>query len=176
MSRLGDLRVGEMPEAHKRICAEVAAWHGETVRGPFSAWVRSPELAGHMRDLLLFFRNRTSLPARLVELAILITVRFWDARYAWNAHERRALEAGLAPEVISAISAGRRPVFTHRDEWVAFDLCTQLQEGRAVGDAAYEAALEVLGERGVVELTALAGFYATVSMTVKAFDIPPAEG
>ena len=123
-----------------------------------------------------FFRNRASLPARLVELAILVTVRFWGAQYAWNAHEPRAVQVGLGPEVISAISAGRRPVFTHRDEAVVFDFCTQLQEGRAVGDTTYEAALDVLGEQGVVELTAVAGFYATVSMTVKVFDIPAAEG
>ncbi len=36
----------------------------------------------------------------------------------------------------------------------------------------YRAALEHLGEQGVVELVALLGLYMTVSMTVNAFEIP----
>ena len=174
MSRLASVSIEGMPEAQRRLFAEITADPAGTVRGPFGAWVRSPELADHMLATIRLLRDRLSLPARLVELAILIAVRHWDARYAWQAHEARGLKAGLDPDVITALGAGRAPVFKKADEAAVFAFCTELLEARAAGAAAYARAVEALGERGVVELTAALGFYAMIAMTVKAFEIPAA--
>lgn len=172
MTRLASVSIEGMPEAQRRLFAEITTGPAGTVRGPFGAWVRSPELAGHMLAIIGFLRDRAALPARLVELGILIAVRRWDARYAWKAHEARGLKAGLDPEVIAALGAGRAPVFKKADEAAVFAFCTELQEKRAVGASAYAQAVEALGERGVVELTAALGFYTMIAMTVKAFEIP----
>jgi len=98
MSRLASMSLDQMPEDQRRRFLEITAGPVSTVRGPFGAWVRSPELADHMIATIRLLRDRLSLPARLVELAILIAVRHWDARYAWQAHEARGLKAGLGPE------------------------------------------------------------------------------
>lgn len=172
MTRLTKLSVEEMPEEQRRMYEELIANQRGSVRGPFGVWLRSPELVDHMRNFFEFLQQRTSLPPRLRELAILLTVRFWEARYAWNAHEPQALHAGLGPEVISAIGRGERPAFLQPDEAVVFDLCTELQDQHEVSNATYRAAVELLGESGAVESIALIGFYTTVSMTVKAFRIP----
>ena len=174
MSRLASLSLDQMPEDQRRRFLEITEGAAGTVRGPFGAWVRSPELADHMLATIRLLRDRLSLPARLVELAILIAVRHWDARYAWQAHEARGLKAGLGPEVLAAIGAGRTPLFKKDDEAAVFAFCTELLEARAAGAAAYARAVEALGERGVVELTAALGFYAMIAMTVKAFEIPAA--
>ena len=43
-------------------------------RGPFNAWLRSPELGERLQKLGEHVRFNSSLPPRLNELAILITV------------------------------------------------------------------------------------------------------
>jgi 4-carboxymuconolactone decarboxylase len=172
MSRLAHVSVEELPEAQRRLFQDLMGDTGGAVPGPFGAWARSPELAGHMLAIIGFLRDRAALPARLVELGILIAVRHWDARYAWKAHEARGLRAGLDPEVIAALDAGRAPLFKKADEGAVFAFCTELQEKRAVGAATYAQAVEALGEQGVVELTAALGFYTLIAMTVKAFEIP----
>ena len=47
---------------------------------------------------------------------------------------------------------------------------------RSVSDATYADALARFGERGVVELTALVGYYTMVAMTLNAHEIPLPEG
>ena len=172
MSRLASMSLDQMPEDQRRRFLEITAGPGSTGRGPFGAWVRSPELADHMIATIRLLRDRLSLPARLVELAILIAVRHWDARYAWQAHEGRGVQAGLDPEAVAAIDEGRKPPLHKADEAAVYDFCAELQENRAVSASTYAKAVEAVGERGVVELTAALGFYAMIAMTVKAFDIP----
>jgi 4-carboxymuconolactone decarboxylase len=45
-----------------------------------------------------------------------------------------------------------------------------------VGDDLYRATVETLGERGVVELVGLLGYYALNSMTLNTFEIGPPSG
>jgi 4-carboxymuconolactone decarboxylase len=45
-----------------------------------------------------------------------------------------------------------------------------------VSDATYAEALQRLGERRLVELTALVGYYTMVAMTLNAHEIPLPEG
>ena len=40
-------------------------------------------------------------------------------------------------------------------------------------DETYEAAVEALGQRGVVELTSVVGYYTYVAMTLNVFEIEP---
>ena len=121
---------------------------------------------------MLFMRNESVIPARLVEFVILLTVGEWEAEYPWGVHEKMAREAGLADAVIAAVKAGSRPGFSNADEEAVYDFWSELRESRKVSDATYRAALGHLGEQGLVELVALIGQYTTVAMTVNAFEIP----
>ena len=51
--------------------------------------------------------------------------------------------------------------------------CAELLETRKVSEALYQEAFSLLGEKGVVDLTALVGFYSAISLTLNAFEIPP---
>ena len=48
-----------------------------------------------------------------------------------------------------------------------------MHENHTVNATTYESALALLGAAGMVELTAIAGYYAMVAMTVNAHDILP---
>lgn len=146
------------------------------LRGPFQAWLRSPELANRLQRVGEFVRFNSSVPARLNELAILITARAWDAQFEWWAHHQLALQAGLDPAVATDIAEGRRPASMKADEAVVYDFCTELRANRNVSDATLKAAIELLGEQGVVDLIAVSGYYDIVSMTLNVAEVPLPDG
>ncbi|MFC1491510.1 carboxymuconolactone decarboxylase family protein [Nitrospinota bacterium] len=175
MSRLADLSTEMMTEEQRRAYNLTTPGQTEVVPGPAGAWLRSPELYERIEWMILFMRHESEIPARLLELAILMTVGSWGSRYPWSRHEPLARKGGLGDDVIAAIAAEKRPEFTNADEEAVYDFCAELRERHSVGDATYQAALEHLGERGLVELVALLGLYTTVSMTVNAFEIPDVD-
>jgi 4-carboxymuconolactone decarboxylase len=163
------------PEQRKAADAIVAGPRGG-LRGPFQAWLRSPELADRLQKVGEFVRFSSSVPARLNELAILITARAWDAEFEWWAHRRLALEAGLDPSIADDIAAGRRPQALEADEAVVYDFCTELRRDRRVSDRTFAAALALLGEKGVIELIGVSGYYDVVSMTLNVAEVPIPDG
>jgi 4-carboxymuconolactone decarboxylase len=132
--------------------------------GPFNVWLRSPGMGNIIQQLGAEIRFRSSLPSRLNELAILITARKWTSQYEWYAHYKVAMEAGLDPAIAEAIAQGRRPAKMSGDEAIVHDFSRELHETQGVSDATYRAALDGFGERGVVDLIAVNGFYVLVSM------------
>jgi 4-carboxymuconolactone decarboxylase len=135
------------------------------------AWIANPELARRAQQLGEVVRYRTSIPARLRELAILLTARHWTSHYEWNAHKAEALKAGLDPAVIAAIALQEEPQFHAEDERCVYRFATAvLTEGR-VSDELYGAAVACIGETAVVELVGTLGYYGLVSMTNNVFGI-----
>ena len=145
-------------------------------RGPFNAWMRSPELGEHLQKAGEYIRFNTSLPKRLNELAILITARHWTSQFEWYAHRLLALKAGLRPLVIDQLALGRRPRGMKRDETAVYEFCNQLHRKRAVTDAAYRRAVALVGEKGVMDLIGASGYYTLVSMTLNVARVPLPAG
>ncbi len=173
MSRLSELTTDTMTEEQREVYEKTRAGRqAGPLRGPSSAWVRSPKVYERLGWMVLFMRNDSVIPARLVEFVILLTVKDWEAEYPWGVHEGMAREAGLGDEVIAAVKAGERPEFANVDEEAVYDFCDEMRKWRKVSGETYGAVLAILGEQGVVELVALIGQYTTVSMTVNAFEIP----
>ena len=168
------------PEAmspdQRRVAEAIASGPRGGLRGPFQAWLRSPETADRLQRVGEHLRFSSHVPRRLNELAILITARAWDAQFEWWAHRRLALEAGLDPAVADDIAAGRRPKIMGADEAAVYDFCTELRATRRVGDATLTKALEVLGEAGVIDLIAVNGYYDVVSMTLNVAEVPIPDG
>ncbi|HUJ88108.1 MAG TPA: carboxymuconolactone decarboxylase family protein [Burkholderiales bacterium] len=174
--RLLPLSKTDMSEAQRRVYDAIVAGPRGGVRGPFDALLRSPGLADRMQKLGACVRFETSLAPRLSELAILVTARHWGAQYEWYAHRRLAEQAGLGPEIADAIAAGRRPAALDPDEAAVYDFARELHETKNVGDAAWGAALERFGERGVIDLIGTCGYYTLVSMVLNATRHPLPEG
>lgn len=144
--------------------------------GPFNVWLRSPGIGNLVQQLGEEIRFRSSLPSRLNELAILITARRWTSQYEWFAHHRLALEAGLDPAIAQDIAHGRRPAKMDADETIVYNFSRELHETQGVSDAAYKAALDRFGERGVVDLISVNGFYVLVSMCLNVDQTPLPAG
>jgi 4-carboxymuconolactone decarboxylase len=146
------------------------------VEGPLRAALHRPELAEKWQQFGAALRYGASLSPRLSELAILVTARAWDSQFEWYAHAPHAARAGLAPEVIEAVRTGARPEFANADEQAIYDYVTELQQTHSISEATYQRALELFDVIGVVELTALTGYYSMVAMTLNAHEIPMPAG
>lgn len=143
--------------------------------GPFNVWLRSPGIGNLVQQLGEEIRFRSSLSGKLNELAILVTARNWTSQYEWVAHHKLALEGGLDPKIAEAIAQGRRPEGMDADETLVYEFSTELQASQGVSDAMYARAVARFGERGVVDLISVNGFYVLVSMclNVDRTPVPP---
>jgi 4-carboxymuconolactone decarboxylase len=165
-----------MTSEQRRVYDAVVSGPRGVVRGPLRAALHNAELADKWQQLGALLRYRTSLPSRLSELAILTTARHWDCQFEWYAHEPEALRGGLGPAVIEAIKHRQVPTFENADEWVVHRYTVELHEKHEVDSDTYSRAVEQLGVVGVVELTALIGYYTMVAMTLIAHEIPLPDG
>jgi len=145
-------------------------------RGPFNAWMRSPELGDRLQRVGEYIRFNTSLPLRLNEFAILITARHWTSQYEWYAHLPLATKAGLDPKIAAELAEGKRPAGMKDDEALVYDFSTQLHRNKNVSDATYKRAVALLGERGVMDLIGVNGYYSAVSMTLNVAQVPIPDG
>jgi len=143
--------------------------------GPFNVWLRSPGIGDLVQKLGEEIRFRSTLTGKLNELAILITARNWTSQYEWVAHHKLALEGGLDPKIAEDIAQGQRPANMDADETLVYEFSTELQRTQGVSDETYARALKRFGERGVVDLITVNGFYVLVSMclNVDRTPVPP---
>lgn len=176
MPRFKQLESAAMTDAQRAAYEGIASGPRGGVRGPFNALLRSPGLAERAQKLGETIRFESSLPARLNELAILITARHWSAQYEWFAHHKLALQAGLDPQIAAAIALGKRPSMLKEDEAAVFDFCTELHKQKQVCEATFQTALGLFGERGVVDLIGVSGYYTLVSMVLNVDRHPLPEG
>jgi 4-carboxymuconolactone decarboxylase len=139
---------------------------------PFVPLLRSPELMGHAQRMGEYLRFRSAIGVRLTELAILVTAHEWQQGVEWALHAPIAEREGIAPETIVAIARGERPAALVADEAAVYDVCTELHRRHSVSDAAWAAAIAHFGERGVVDLIAINGYYALLAMVMNAARTP----
>jgi 4-carboxymuconolactone decarboxylase len=174
--RFRPLTYDEMTPAQRMMIEHVLAGPRGSVDGPFNVQLRSPEMGDLGQQFGASTRFATSVPRKLYELAIIITARHWTAQFEWYAHRRGAVQAGISPAVADAIAEGRRPSGMPLDEQAVYNFATELLETRQVSDATFDAAKKLLGERGVVELINVMGWYGTVSMFLNVDRYPMPEG
>ena len=155
--------------------AVVAGPRGK-VQGPLMAALHNPDLADKWQQLGAALRYHTSLPPRLSELAILVTARAWTCQLEWFIHEPIARDAGVEPATIAAIKAGEMPRAIDDEARAIHDFVHELQADTQVSDATYAKVLARWGVTGVVELTALTGYYSMVAMTLNAHQFPLPDG
>ena len=174
--RFKPLTYDEMTPAQKTMIEHLLAGPRAGANGPFNVLLRSPEMGDLGQQFGASTRFKSSLPQKLYELAILVTARHWTSQYEWQAHHRSALQAGLSPTIADAIAQGKRPAVMQKDEEAVYNFSSELLNTKQVSDGTFNAAKTAFGERGVVDLIGVMGWYGTVSMLLNTDRYPVAEG
>ena len=134
--------------------------------GPFNAYARSPGLGLLLLQVSDYVRFNSSLPPRLSEFAIMIAARQWSQPYEWRAHYPLAVKGGLDRQILVDLGAGKRPQAMKEDETALYDFCTELYRDKDVSDASFKAALAKFGERGIMDIIGVIGYYDIASMAL----------
>jgi 4-carboxymuconolactone decarboxylase len=146
------------------------------IQGPLRAALHNAELADKWQALGALLRYGTTLPPRLSEIAILVTGRACRSPFEWYAHRLEGEKAGIEQPIIEALLAQTVPPGMSEDDAAVYHYAVELNRNNSVSDATYAVALARFGERTIVELTALIGYYTMVAMTLNCHEIPLPEG
>jgi 4-carboxymuconolactone decarboxylase len=176
MPRLAELDPATLDPEQRRVHDAIVAGPRGKLEGPLRAWLASPEFADRAQALGAFCRFGTSLPPRLSELALLVVGAHWRADFEWHAHHPIAVKAGVDPAALEAIRLGREPVLPRADEAAVHAFARELLATHRVSDTTYRRAVELLGERAVVDLGGVLGYSGLICMTIVAFEVPLPAG
>jgi 4-carboxymuconolactone decarboxylase len=166
--RFSELRLGQLtPEQQKMATTLTTPPRNSGLNtGPFNAYARSPGLGILLLQVSDYVRFNSSLPPRLSEFAIMIAARQWSQPYEWRAHYPLAIKGGLDRQILVDLGAGTTPHGMKDDETAIYDFCTELYRDKDVSDAAFKAALASFGERGIMDLIGIIGYYDIASMAL----------
>lgn len=166
----------DVAAAHQHVVDDVVAVFGN-VRGPFSMLLHSPALAGHVLPLVTFFRDESVVPPQLRSLAILAAVRERESAYVWAAQVGAARRAGLREEAIALLRAKGDAHSLGEDERDIVTYTRQLMRTNRVDQPLFDALEARHGIPFLVELTAVANYFAFLSGITNAFEVPsPPDG
>jgi len=171
--RMPALPMEAMDEAQKAAAQELINGPRGAVFGPFIPLMRSPELLNRLQKVGEYLRYQSALETRINEFVMLIVSRQWTQQFEWCMHYPLALKAGMKQEVLDALAEGRRPPGMAQDEEIAYEVCDELERTRGVSDGTYRRAVECFGERGVLDMLGLIGYFSTVSMIMNVAHTPP---
>ena len=140
--------------------------------GPFNGFLFSPDIAQGFNDWVDAETEHSSLSPTVRQVIILTVGQIWNSPYEVYAHVRVARTTDLPDQAIDYLVDGREPVGTSVEEITAHRFVRALVVDHAVNDDLYGQAVEVFGNRGIVDLVHLTGQYLATCALLNAFEIP----
>ena len=164
MTRIPEITLKEeLPEDQQRIFDEIFASRGKMV-GPFTFLLHSPEVARRVAHLGAYLRFETILSPVERELAICTAAREHGCDREWRGHSKLAREAGAREEALGVIDEKGALDRLTSMEALIIGFARELAHECRVSDATFEAAKARYGNKGVVELSTLIGYYTMLAV------------
>lgn len=139
--------------------------------------LHSPEFADGWNGMLGAVRGKSTLPADIRELAILVVAARNGADYEWVAHEPLARQAGLSDPAIDSIRAGSSGSGAGLSpaQAAALAFAGASTVGVAVPDDVFDGVRAHFSEREILELTVTVAAYNMVSRVLVALEVRPGD-
>jgi 4-carboxymuconolactone decarboxylase len=171
-----------MPPAESMTDAQRAAAQAlidgprKAVFGPFIPLLQSPVLMERIGSLGEYLRFDSAIDARVRELVTCAVARHVGNQFEWAMHVAAAVKAGVSADAIEALRLGRRAVPLADDEQLALDFALEQLQNNGVSQPTYAAAETRFGQRTVVELSALVGYFTMVCWVMNVAHTPTTLG
>ena len=146
------------------------------LEGPFNALLLSPDVGEALQALGSAIRYKTALSDRAREIAILELAAIRQADFEWFAHERVGRAAGLTDEELAAIRRGKKAPSLDASETLVRKVVRALLGERDLRRKLFEEARDVLGERALMDVISLVGYYDGVALSLRVWRTPLPEG
>lgn len=140
--------------------------------GPYSYFMNDAKLAELANPLGDYLRlGGEALDRRHVCVAVTMTVRHWNASYAWSVHSANAIKFGLGQAFVDGVRERKRPAaFADAKDEVAYDYVSHLLASKVIPPELERRAVDAFGQTGVIDLVAVVGFYTMIGLGCLAFD------
>ena len=170
--RFTETPVADMPPDMKQAYDRTRSLRG-LVPGPHKIWLANPLLSETIVPTGAYFQTRSTLTKAEIEIVTNVINGHWRAAYSNYEHEIIGVRrGGLAPEQAAALIAGLPTRFADPRQQLVYELASTLAAARVVPQHLFRRARDLLGDAGIVDVTALMGWFTTVSLTLMAFDVP----
>jgi 4-carboxymuconolactone decarboxylase len=137
--------------------------------GPVATSLYSPGVALPMNQLNQYLRN-TVVGTAMYQICTLIAAREFDENYEWNSHEAGAKRANVDQKTIDAIKFNRPLDGVPEKDALVIRFGRAIFQDRKVSPELYAKVVEVFGQQGMFELTAVMGDYAMAAIMLRAVD------
>ena len=171
MARIPTVTREDIPKSLQDVFDEVVSEEGGIGTGPMSILKNSPEMAKRTRPLFNYVRNESTVPKKLRELGMLLTARAMDCPCIWHAHFEYGRKEGLSDILLDAIRDKEPLPPVPSDEAIVIAYSQELLHNRKVTSETFSHLVNLLGKRGLVELTTLLGFYTMLAFNANAVDL-----
>jgi 4-carboxymuconolactone decarboxylase len=170
--RYQEIPVDRLPAEMKEAYEFTVGMRGH-LPGPSKIWLANPKLLQTITPTGAYFQTESTLTKAEIEIATNLINGKWHAAYSNHEHEQIGqVGGGLAPQKVQALIAGLPTSFDDPRQQVVYELASALIGPRVVPQGLYQRARELLGDKGIVDVTVLLGWYTAVSLTLAAYDVP----
>jgi 4-carboxymuconolactone decarboxylase len=127
--------------------------------GPLAFAAYNPAVAKALFDLHNAAVAGTLNP-HVRELAIMVACRETNYNLEWNGHESSAVKAGVDPKVIDVVRKGGELTGLSEQDATVIRFGRQLYTAKKVDSATFAKAVQLFGQRGVMDMVAIMNTYA----------------
>lgn len=171
-ARYAPAAYAELNEAQRAVYDRIAAGPRKRVLAPHHLLLASPVLADQAQEMGAFLRYNSALSPALSELAILIVAHRWGCAYEWGHHRPIAISAGVPEARLVDLEADRTPGFADPQQAIVYGTVRALLKDGRLDDAQFAGVRAALGDRGLVDLTGIVGYYSMLAMLLNAYETP----
>ena len=174
--RLPLIPENERSEAQRAAADAIIRGPRKAIFGPFLPLLHTPALMERVGELGAALRFDSGLPDRIRELVIVATARATDNQFEWQTHAPLALKAGISQATLDALAVRKMPRGLPEDETAALDLVYEILNYNGLSDATFAEAERLFSRPGLVELTVLVGYFATICWVMNVARTPGPGG
>ena len=172
-ARMAILQDGDFDEAQTAI-ARNYIFNGSVIN-VVRLFARFMDFFTVYKPLGRYAQNKSALPARIRELAILRLLVLNRGHYEWGHHVRSGREAGLTSEEVERIKAGPDAGWSEADALVLRSV-DSLRYQADLSDELYDGLRALMGEREIFDLMVTVCNYNLVSTIINVARIPNDPG
>jgi 4-carboxymuconolactone decarboxylase len=174
-ARLPQVQRSALNEADQKIYDVLPGGRGGSLGGPLAFAAYNPQVAKALFDLHNAAVGGTmSTNAHVRELAILVACRETNYNLEWNGHEQAAVRAGVDAKVIDVVRQ-RGPLTGVNDADAAvIRFGREIFTDKKVSSATFAKMVDLVGQRGVMDVVAVMNTYAVSGFYAIAVDEQPA--
>jgi 4-carboxymuconolactone decarboxylase len=139
--------------------------------GPWSVWLRSPDLGAAFAALQGTINTLQALPPRAQQVVILLTAASQRAAYELAGHRTLAIDLGFTTEEADALTQGYAPVTLARAERLTATAAQCMLAGGVLPHSLYLELSRTFGSKGPLHLCSIVGQYLFLAVTLNTFNV-----